>query len=54
MTTENSRAADEARIRELIEERVRAIRARDVDALMAHHAPDIVMFDALDRLLWQG
>ncbi|HEX6625708.1 MAG TPA: SgcJ/EcaC family oxidoreductase, partial [Pyrinomonadaceae bacterium] len=54
MTTENSRADDEARIRELIEERVRTIRAKDVDALMSNHAPDIVMFDALDPLRYVG
>jgi ketosteroid isomerase-like protein len=54
MTTENSRAADEARIRELIEERVTAIRAKDVDALMATHAPDVVTFDALDPLRYLG
>jgi ketosteroid isomerase-like protein len=54
MTTENGRAADEARIRELIEERVRAIRAGDVDALMRNHAPEVVMFDALDPLRYVG
>ena len=54
MTTENNRAADEARIRELIEERVRAVRAKDVDALMAVHAPEVVMFDALDPLRYVG
>jgi uncharacterized protein (TIGR02246 family) len=54
MTTENSRADDEARIRELIEERVRTIRAKDVDALMSNHAPDVVMFDALDPLRYVG
>lgn len=54
MTTENSRAADEARIRELIEERARAVRARDVDALMSNHAPDVVVFDALDPLRYVG
>lgn len=54
MTTENGRAADEARIRELIEERVRAISARDVDALMSAHAPDVVMFDVLDPLRYAG
>jgi uncharacterized protein (TIGR02246 family) len=54
MTTENSRADDEAQIRELIEERVRAIRAKDVDALMSNHAPDVVMFDALDPLRYVG
>jgi uncharacterized protein (TIGR02246 family) len=54
MTTENSRAGEEARIRELIEERVSAIRAKDVDALMSNHAPDVVMFDALDPLRYAG
>jgi uncharacterized protein (TIGR02246 family) len=54
MTTEGSRTADEARIRELIEERVRAIRAKDIDALMSSHAPDVVMFDALDPLQYVG
>jgi ketosteroid isomerase-like protein len=54
MTTEGSWAADEARIRDLIEERVRAVRARDVDALMSAHAPDVVMFDALDPLRYVG
>lgn len=54
MTTENSRAGEEARIRELIEERVRAISAKDVAALMSNHAPDMVMFDALDPLRYVG
>jgi ketosteroid isomerase-like protein len=54
MTTDNNRLTDEARIRELIEERVRAIRAGDVDALMRGHAPDVVTFDALDPLRYVG
>jgi ketosteroid isomerase-like protein len=54
MTTDNNQPTDEARIRELIEERVRAIRAKDVDALMSNHAPDVVMFDALDPLRYVG
>jgi len=54
MTTDNNRLTDEARIRELIEERVGAIRAGDVDALMRSHAPDVVMFDALDPLRYVG
>ena len=54
MINENSRAADEARIRELTEERVGAIRDKDLDALMSHHAPDVVMFDALDPLRYVG
>jgi ketosteroid isomerase-like protein len=54
MTTDNNQLTDEARIRELIEERVGAIRAKDVDALMRGHAPDVVMFDALDPLRYVG
>jgi ketosteroid isomerase-like protein len=53
MTADNKHPTDEARIRELIEERVRAIRAKDVDALMSAHAPDVV-FDALDPLRYVG
>ena len=54
MTTDNDRLTDEARIREIIEERVGAVRAGDVDALMSNHAPDVVMFDALDPLRYVG
>ncbi len=54
MTTENSYATVEARIRGLIEERAEAVRAKDVDALMAHHAPDVLMFDALNPLQYKG
>lgn len=54
MTTDDNQLTDEARIRKLIEERVEAIRARDVDALMRSHAPNVVMFDALDPLRYVG
>lgn len=54
MTTDNNPLNDEARIRKLIEERVGAIRAKDVNALMRSHAPDVVMFDALDPLRYAG
>jgi ketosteroid isomerase-like protein len=46
MINEPSRTTDEARIRTLIEERVRAVRHKDIDALMSRHAPDVPMFDA--------
>jgi uncharacterized protein (TIGR02246 family) len=54
MTTDKSKAADEARIRALIEQRVLAIRARDIDALMSSHAPDVLIFDALNPLQYLG
>jgi hypothetical protein len=34
MTTDNNQLTDESRIREIVEERVRAIRSKDVDALI--------------------
>lgn len=54
MTTDNNQLTDEARIRELIEERVGAIRASDVDALTRSHAPDVVTFDAPGPLRYVG
>ena len=37
--------ADEAQIRELIETWAKSVRAKDIDGTMAHHAPDILLFD---------
>ena len=54
MTTENRKATDEARIRTLIDERVRAVRGKDIKGLMSNHAPDVLMFDALNPLQYIG
>ena len=43
MTTENSKAIDEAEIRALIEDRVKAVRARDINRAMSNIATDIVL-----------
>ena len=53
MTT-TSRAADEAQIRALIDDRVRAVHAKDLAGAMANHAPDVVMFDAITPLRYHG
>jgi uncharacterized protein (TIGR02246 family) len=53
MTSEN-KAIDEARIRALIDDRVKAVQAKDINGLMRHHAPDVLMFDALDPLQYVG
>lgn len=50
MTTENDDAAGEDFIREIIEGRVAAVRAKDVEGLLTHHAPDVLSFDVLDPL----
>jgi ketosteroid isomerase-like protein len=54
MTTEASKANDEAQIRALIEGRVKAIHAKDINALMSNHASDIMSFDALPPLQYVG
>jgi ketosteroid isomerase-like protein len=53
MATENSTTA-EAQIRDLIEERVRAVDEKDVDKLMTHHAPDVLSFDVIGPLQYTG
>jgi ketosteroid isomerase-like protein len=47
MNDENDRARDEARIRELTEAWRQAVLAKDTAALVAHYAPDVVVFDVV-------
>ena len=54
MVTDNSKATVEAHIRGIIEERVKAIRAKDINALMSNYASDAVSFDALNPLQNNG
>jgi uncharacterized protein (TIGR02246 family) len=51
-TTEH--AADEARIHELIDDRVAAVGTKDLQLLLAHHAPDVVVFDVVPPLSYEG
>ena len=50
MATEDEKAENETSIREIIEGRVAAVRAKDVGGLLTHHAPDVLTFDVLDPL----
>jgi uncharacterized protein (TIGR02246 family) len=36
---------DEAAIRDLVENWARAVRAKDLEGILAHHSPDMLMFD---------
>src|SRR5919107_2743644 len=47
MPTTTTPAIDDAHIRECIDAIARALRAKDIDALMAHYAPDVVVFDLM-------
>jgi uncharacterized protein (TIGR02246 family) len=44
----------ESEIRALLDKAVKATRAKDVDALMRHYAPDVLAFDVIDPLQYTG
>jgi uncharacterized protein (TIGR02246 family) len=54
MTTHHSNAREEAQIRQLIDQWVKALHAKDLNALMSYYAPDILTFDILPPLQYQG
>ena len=54
MTTRNARAIDETEIRQLMDGWARALRAKDVNGVMSHHAPDILSFDLAPPLQYSG
>ena len=54
MTTEDNRLADEARIRELMDDWVTALRNRDVEAIVSSQAPDVLSFDVVNPLQYVG
>jgi uncharacterized protein (TIGR02246 family) len=54
MTREESKSAEEAAIRAVIDAITKAVRAKDVEAMLAQCAPDIVTFDMVPPLKHQG
>jgi ketosteroid isomerase-like protein len=54
MATEKNKAIDEAQIRELIDGWAKALRAKDIDGVMSHYAPEILVFDIAPPLLYRG
>ena len=54
MTIEGNGGNDEAELRRLIDERVRAIRAKDVDATLSRYVPEVRSFDLIDPLRYAG
>ena len=54
MALATSKALDEAQIRTLIDDRVAAVRAKDVNGLMSNVASDALLFDALPPLQRSG
>ena len=54
MATLTNKATEEAQIRQLIDDWVKAVRAKDIDALMTHYAPDSLLFDIMPPLQHKG
>jgi ketosteroid isomerase-like protein len=45
MATGNGKSADEAAVRAVVDAIVKAVRAKDVEAMLAQCAPELVTFD---------
>lgn len=54
MATKSSAATEEAQIRQRLESWAKAVRAKNLDALMSHYAPDVVVFDIAPPLQYKG
>ena len=54
MPTRSTVLTDEAAIRELVGSWAAALRAKDIDAVMAHYAADVVSFDLAPPLRYAG
>ena len=50
LKNENNKLLDEAQIRTIIKERIKAIGDKDIDVLLAHHASEVLSFDVLNPL----
>jgi uncharacterized protein (TIGR02246 family) len=54
MATDRNKAIDEARIRQLIDNWAKAVRAKDINGLMSYYTPDILVFDVAPPLQYAG
>jgi uncharacterized protein (TIGR02246 family) len=54
MALQMTRTDEEAQIRRLIDDWAKAARAKDIDAIFTHYAPDILAFDAIGQLQFNG
>ena len=52
--SDDRKRIDEATIRELVENWASAVRARDLQGILANHSPDILMFDVPPPLASKG
>jgi uncharacterized protein (TIGR02246 family) len=54
MAIGRKKASDETQIRQLIDDWAKALRAKDINGVMSHYAPDILLFDLAPPLQYKG
>ena len=54
MSASSTRTVNEAAIRELVQSWARAVRAKDLDGILANHSTDMLMFDVPPPLQSKG
>lgn len=54
MTVEENKKNDEAAIRSLLDDRIRALHDKDIEGIMSLYAPDVVSFDIVPPLQYTG
>lgn len=54
MNTETAKATAKAEVRELVENWLKAVRAKDINGVMSHYAADILLFDLAPPLQYRG
>jgi uncharacterized protein (TIGR02246 family) len=54
MSASANTTTDEAAIRDLVENWARAVREQNLDGILAHHSPDVLMFDVPPPLQSKG
>ncbi len=54
MNTSITVTTDEAQIRQLVEAWAKSVRAKDIDGILAHHAPSILLFDVPPPVQFRG
>ena len=54
MQTETSEMRDGAEIHDLIDDWVKAVRAKDINRIMPHYAPGVLSFDLAPPLAYEG
>ena len=54
MESEENTAINEARIRQVLYDWAKAVRAKDLNALMSFYAPEIVSYDMIPPLRYEG